>query len=142
MDIRANETKTWLGLGADATIHIWGRPVLDRAQQQLRFDYIELDVQSEAAFGALGIVAQAAVPYLQKTLADHAQIDLSPLVANARKNIESAIADFRKNTAGVQLDAEVVDVQLTGIEFDATTLRIVASAKGTVSVTVNKLGDK
>ena len=142
MDIRANETKTWLGLGADATIHIWGKPVLDRAQERLRFDYVELDVQSEAAFGALGFAAQPVVPYLQKALADHAQIDLTPLVANARKNIESAIADFRKNTAGVQLDAEVVDVQLTGIEFDATTLRIVASAKGTVSVTVNKLGDK
>ena len=142
MDIRANETKTWLGLGADATIHIWGRPVLDRAQQQLRFDYIELDVQSEAAFGALGIVAQAAVPYLQKTLADHAQIDLSPLVANARKNIEAALANFRQNTTALQLDAQVVDVKLAGIEFDAKTLRVVASAEGTVRVTVNKLGDK
>ena len=142
MNIRANETKTWLGLGADATIHIWGKPVLDRAQQQLRFDYIELDVQSEAAFGALGFAAQPAVPYLQKTLADHAQIDLSPLVANARKNIEAAIADFRENTASVQLDAQVVDVELAGIEFDAKTLRIVASAEGTVHVKVNKLGDK
>ena len=98
LGIRANETKTWLRLGADATIHVWGTPVLDRARQHLHFDRIELDIQSEAAFGALGFAAQAAAPYLKKTLADHAEIDLSPLVANARKNIETAIEHFRTNS--------------------------------------------
>jgi hypothetical protein len=142
LGIRANETKTWLGLGADATVHIWGRPVLDRAQQQLHFDYVELDVQSEAAFGALGFAARPAIPHLQKALADHTQIDLSPLVANARNNIERAIADFRKDTNGMQIDARVVDVRLTGIEFDAKTVRVIASAEGSVRVTVNKLSDR
>jgi hypothetical protein len=142
LGIRANETKTWLRLGADATIHVWGRPVLDRARQQLHFDHIELDVESEAAFGALGFAAQAAVPYLQKTLADHSEIDLSPLVANAYKNIESAVANFRKDAAGAQLDAKVVDVRLADIEFDVKTLRIIATAEGTVRVTVSKLGDR
>jgi hypothetical protein len=139
LGIRVNETKTWLRLGADATIHIWGKPVLDRARQRLHFDYIELDVQSEAVFGALGFAAQPAVPYLQKTLADHAEVDLAPLVANARKNIEAAIVSFRNNTTDAQLEAQVVGVQLAGIEFDATTLRIIASAEGTVRVTVNSL---
>jgi hypothetical protein len=142
LGIRANETKTWLGLGADATVHIWGRPVLDRAQQQLHFDYVELDVQSEAAFGALGFAARPAIPHLQKALADHAQIDLSPLVANARNNIERAISDFRQDATGTQIDAQVVDVRLTGIEFDAKTVRVIASAEGSVRVTVNKLSDK
>jgi hypothetical protein len=142
LGIRANETKTWLGLGADATVRIWGKPILDREQQQLHFDYVELDVQSEAAFGALGFAARAAIPHLQKALADHAHIDLSPLVTNARNNIERAIGDFRKNTNGMQIDAQVVDVRLAGIEFDAKTVRVIASAEGSVRVTVNKLGDR
>ena len=142
MNIRANETNTWLHLGADATIHVWGRPVLDRARQQVHFDNIDLDVQSEAAFGALGIAAQAAMPYLRKLLTDHVQIDLAPLVANARSNIEAAIADFRENAVGTQLDAKVTDVHLAGIEFDAKTLRIIASAEGTVRVTLNKLSER
>ena len=50
--------------GADATLHVWGRPVLDQERQLLRFTNVKLDVQSKAAFGLLGEVAQAAVPYL------------------------------------------------------------------------------
>ena len=32
-------------LGADATVYVWGRPVLDRDQQILRFTDISLDVE-------------------------------------------------------------------------------------------------
>jgi Domain of unknown function (DUF4403) len=140
LGIRANETRSWLHLGADATIHIWGKPVLDREQQQLHFDYVDLDVQSEAAFGALGLAAQPAVPHLRKALADHTEIDLAPLVANARKNIEAAVEAFRNTATNAQLEVQVTNVRLAGIEFDATTLRIIASAEGTVHVTVTKLG--
>jgi hypothetical protein len=40
-------------------------------------------VQSQAAFGLLGAAAQAAVPYLQKALADQAVIDLKPFAVSA-----------------------------------------------------------
>ena len=63
-------------LGADATVYVWGRPVLDRDQQILRFTDISLDVESRAAFGLLDAAAEAAAPYLQKMLADKAVIDL------------------------------------------------------------------
>ena len=58
--IRARERKTFFGFGAEATVHVWGRPVLDREQQILRLGDIALDVQSEAAFGLLGAAAGAA----------------------------------------------------------------------------------
>ena len=54
----------FLALGADATVHVWGKPVLDRNAQILRFADVALDVQSQAAFGLLGEAAKAAVPYL------------------------------------------------------------------------------
>ena len=28
--VKANEKKSWFGLGAEATVHVWGKPVLDR----------------------------------------------------------------------------------------------------------------
>jgi hypothetical protein len=105
----------------------------------LRFDKMALDVESEAAFGVLGLAARAAVPYLEKTLADNAVIDLAPLAANARRSVEAAVADFRKNTAGVRVDAAVVDLRLTDIEFDAKTLRVIAEADGTVRIAVSAL---
>jgi hypothetical protein len=66
-------------------------------------------------------------------------IDLLPLAANARRNIEAAIDDFRKGADGVRVDASINSVRLTGIEFDAKTLRVIAEADGTVAVAVNAL---
>src|SRR3984885_9743453 len=40
--------------GADATVQVYGKPVLDQNQQILRFSDVTLDVQSQAAFGLLG----------------------------------------------------------------------------------------
>ena len=36
--VNAKEKKSFLGLGGEANVHIWGRPVLDQAQQTLRLD--------------------------------------------------------------------------------------------------------
>ena len=139
LGVRANESKSWFGFGAEATIHVWGRPVLDPERQMLRLDEIALDVESEAAFGLLGAAARAAVPYLEKALAEHAAIDLVPLAANARKGIETALADFHQSADGVRVDAAVTNLRLVGIEFDAKTLRVIAEADGTVRVAVTKL---
>ena len=137
--MQASETKSWFGLGAEATIHVWGRPVLDSARQMVRLDDIALDVELEAAFGLLGAAARAAVPYLEQAVAENAVVDLVPLTANARKSIEAAISDFRKNADDVRVDAAVTDLRLIGIEFDAKTLRVIAEADGTVRVAVTKL---
>ncbi len=136
LGVKANETKSWFGFGGEAVIYVWGRPTLDRARQVLRIDDISVDIKSQAAFGLLGLAAKTAVPYLEKTLAEHAVIDLVPLAANARRNIEAAIADFQRTADGVRVDATVNDLRLAGIEFDAKTLRVIAEADGTVRVTV------
>jgi hypothetical protein len=138
--VKANENRSWFGLGAEATVHVWGRPVLDPAHQMLRLTDIALDVESEAAFGLLGAAARTAVPYLQQALAENAVVDLAPLATNARKSIDAAISDFRKSADGVRVDPAVTDLRLVGIEFDAKTLRIVAEIDGTVRVAVTKLG--
>ena len=137
--VTGNEKKSWLGLGAEATIHVWGRPVLDSGRQLLRLEDVKLDVDSEAAFGMLGTAARAAVPYLEKTLAENAVIDLLPLAANARRSIEAAIDDFRKGAEGVRVDASINSIRLVGLEFDAKTLRVIAEADGTAAVAVNAL---
>jgi hypothetical protein len=142
LQVKANENKSWFGLGAEATIHVWGRPVLDQAHQVLRLTDVALDVESQAAFGLLGAAARAAVPYLERAVAENAVVDLVPLATNARKSIDAAISDFRKSADGVRVDAAVTDLRLVGIEFDAKTLRVVAEVDGTVQVAVTKLADR
>ena len=140
--LRANETKTWFGLGANATLHVWGRPVLDRERQTLRFNDLALDVQSEAAFGVLGAAARTAVPYLVKALEDHAVVDLAQIADGIRKNIATAVTEFSKRTDSVRVDAQARDLRLVDLDFDAKTLRIIAEADGTVRVAVLKLEQK
>ncbi|MBS0528603.1 MAG: DUF4403 family protein [Proteobacteria bacterium] len=137
--IHAKEKKSFFGFGGDATVYIWGKPVLDPAQQILRLTDIQLAVESEAAFGLLGTAARAAVPYLQKALAEKAAIDLKPFASNAQRRIANAIADFQKNEDGVRMTAEITSLRLADIAFDSNTLRVIAEAGGSVSVAVSTL---
>ena len=129
----------FFSIGADATVHVWGKPVLDQNAQILRFTDVALDVESKAAFGLLGEAAQAAVPYLQKTLADQAVIDLKPFAADAKKRMAAAVGDFTGQANGVSANVVINDVRLLGIAFDDKTLRVVTDAKGTVTVAITSL---
>ena len=117
--VYAKEKKSYLGLGAEAYVHIWGVPVLDQAQQTLRLTNIELAVESEAAFGLLGTAARAAVPHLQRALAEKATVDLKPFATNARKKIASVIADLQRNEDGVRVSAEISSLRLAEVAFDS-----------------------
>jgi hypothetical protein len=137
--VNAKEKKSLFGFGGEATVHIWGKPALDQAQQILRLTDIELAVESEAAFGLLGTAARAAMPYLQKALADKAVVDLKPFAQNAQKRIAAVIADFQQNEDGVRIAAEITTLRLAGIAFDSKTLRVIAEAGGAINVSVTAL---
>ncbi|MBM3530194.1 MAG: DUF4403 family protein [Alphaproteobacteria bacterium] len=137
--VKARERKSWFGLGAEATVHVWGKPVLDQKQQVLQLADITLDVESEAAFGLLGAAARAAIPYLQTALAENARIDLKPFAKSALSSIDAALGDFKKPVEGVEVEASVKDLRLVGIEFDSKTLRVIAEADGTVRAIVRKI---
>ncbi|WP_036038420.1 DUF4403 family protein, partial [Bradyrhizobium yuanmingense] len=137
--VRAKEKKSWFGLGAEANVHIWGRPVLDQAQQTLRLTDIQLAVESEAAFGLLGAAARAVVPQMQQALLQKATLDLKPIAANAREKIAAAIADYQKSEDGLKVEARIESLTLADIAFDSKTLRVVAEAGGSLNVFVTKL---
>jgi len=137
--VNAKEKKSFFGFGGEANVHIWGKPVLDEAQQTLRLTNVELAVESEAAFGLLGTAARAAMPHLQKALAEKATIDLKPFAANAQKKIAAVIADFKQNEDGVRATADISSLRLADIAFDSRTLRVIAVAQGAITVSITKL---
>jgi hypothetical protein len=134
--VKARETKSWFGFGGEATVHVWGRPALDRGSQTMRLTDLSLDVESG---GLLGTAARAAIPFLQAALEKHAAIDLKPFIASAKKSIEAAIADFQKPAEGVEVEAAVNELRLVGVEFDSKTLRVIAEADGAARALVRKL---
>ena len=62
----------------------------------------------------LGAAARAAVPYLEQRWR-RMRCSIAPLAANARQSIERAIADFRKNADGVNVEAAVTGLRLVGL---------------------------
>ena len=139
LKVKAHERKSWFGFGAEASINIWGKPKLDPGTQVLSLTDISLAVESEAAFGLLGTAARAAMPYLQQALAEKAVIDLTPFLNDAKAKIGTALGDFRQARDGVEVEAAVDNLRLTGIAIDSTTLRVIAEAEGTARVTVSDL---
>jgi hypothetical protein len=139
LNVKAHEKKSFFSLGAEATIHILGVPVLDQEQQVLRLINVQLAVESEAAFGLLGAAARAVVPHLQQAIYQKATIDLKPFAKNARTKIAQAILDFQKDEDGVHADAQITNLRLADIAFDSKTLRVIAEAAGEITVSVTKL---
>jgi hypothetical protein len=137
LQVHASEKKTFFGFGTDATVHIWGKPVLDEAQQTLHFSDIQLAVESET--GLLGAAARAVVPRLQQALYEKTIVDLKPFAANAKTKIAEAIADYQKSEDGVRVESKINDLRLADIAFDAKTLRVIAQAEGSINVSVTKL---
>ncbi|MEA2979890.1 MAG: hypothetical protein QOF09_1713, partial [Alphaproteobacteria bacterium] len=76
---------------------------------------------------------------LQKALADNAVVDLKPFAASALHSIDKAIAEFQKPADGVEVEASVTGLRLTGIEFDSTTLRVTGEADGTARALIRKI---
>jgi Domain of unknown function (DUF4403) len=131
--------KSFFSLGGEATVHVWGKPVLDKASQILRLTNVEMGVESEAAFGLLGAAARAVMPHLQKTLADKTTVDLKPFLGDAQKMIGSAISDLQKNESSVRVVTDIKNLTLADIAYDSKTLRLIAEVDGTISVTVASL---
>ena len=138
--VKAKEAKSWLGLKDEADIYVWGRPVLDPDQQIVHLSNMEIDVNSQAAFGLLGKAAETAFPLLRDSLAEKATIDLKPYAADAKRQIAAAVASFSRQQPGVRIDAAVTDIRLVDIRFDATTLRIIAEVNGAAKVAVSSFG--
>ena len=137
--VKANETRSWFGLGGEALLtsgpaHARPQPP-DGTHERYRGRHRIAD-----GIRLLGLAGRAAAPYLERTLADNSTIEVSPLAANARRGVETAIAEFQRSAGnGVRIDAAVTDVRLVGLEFNSTTLRVIAEADGTVRVAVNAL---
>ncbi len=137
--VDAKEKRSWFGFGADATVHIWGKPVLDDKQQTVRLTDIKLAVESGAAYGLFGAATRAAIPYLEKAVAEKAVIDLKPLAADARQQIGAVVGSLQKKDDAVRVESAINSLRLAGIAFDSTKLRVIAEASGVVKVTVMAL---
>jgi hypothetical protein len=137
--INAREKASFLSFGGEATVYIWGKPMLDQKSQILRLNNVEMAVESEAAFGLLGAAARAVMPHLQKVLAEKTTVDLKPFLGDAQKMIASAISDLQKNDTGVRVTTDIANLALSDIAYDSKTLRLIAEVSGTINVTVAAL---
>ena len=137
--VNAKEKKSYFGFVARPTCTSGAGPCSIRRSRRCGSPTSSLPSSSEAAFGLLGAAARAAMPQLQKALAEKATIDLKPFASNAQKKIAAVIADFQKNENGVRVSAEISKLRLADIAFDSKTLRVIAEAEGAINVYISSL---
>ena len=137
--VHVKEKASWFGFGADATVRIWSRPVLDADAQVLRLTDLSVAVTSDAAFGLFGTLAQRAAPYLQQALQEHATIDLKTLSSGAQQKLAAIIKGLQTEQNGAKVAASVTRVRLGEVLFDSSKLRVGVEASGTLNVTVTQL---
>jgi hypothetical protein len=137
--INTKEKASFLSFGGEATVYIWGKPVLDQSNQILRLANVEMAVESEAAFGLLGAAARAVMPHLQKVLTEKTTVDLKPFLGDAQKMIASAISDLQKSDNAARVTTDITKLALSDIAYDSTTLRLIAEVSGVINVTVAAL---
>jgi hypothetical protein len=137
--VGAKEKSSYFSFGGEATVHIWGKPVLDQKSQILRLANVEMGVESEDAVGLLGAAARAVMPHLEKALAEKTTVDLKPFLGDAQKMITGAISDLQKNDDNVRVTTDIAKLALADIAYDSKTLRLIAEVSGTISVTVAAL---
>ena len=90
--VNAHE-RSIFSFGTDATIHVYGKPQLDRQNQILRLTDIELDINSAGAFGLVGTAARAAIPDLKPTLAAFDNTTLR-VIAEAEGSLNVAVSEL------------------------------------------------
>ena len=137
--VNAKEKKSFFGFGGEATVHIWGRPVLDQAQQTLRLTDIQLAVESEAAFGLLGAAARAAMPHLQRALAERPPSTSSRSARMRRRRSRPRSRTSRRTRTACGWRRKSPACSLADIAFDSKTLRVIAEADGAINVTITAL---
>jgi len=137
--VHAKEKASWFGLGADATVRIWCRPVLDADAQVLRLSDLSVAVTSDGGFGLFGALAEHAAPYLKQALQEHATIDLKQISSGAQQKLAGIIDGLRTEQNGARVNASVTGVRLGEVSFDSSTLRVIVEATGTLNVVVNQL---
>jgi len=134
--VTAEEKKTFFGFGGDATVHVYGKPVLDQAAAGAAADRhpprsgIGSRIRPARCRGEGGHALPAEVAGRQG--ADRPEA----VRGQCRDKIAAAMKEFRKSEDGMTVDAAVTGLRLTDIAFDARTLRVIAEADGTVNVTV------
>ena len=100
---------------------------------------VELAVESEAAFGLLGAAARAAMPHLQRALAEKAT-DRPETVRRERaeedRRRDRRLPEERGRRAGLGRDHQPA---LADIAFDSKTLRVIAETEGEINVYITAL---
>lgn len=130
------------GARFDGRVYLTARPALKRDTQILRFDAVDVSVESRQALSATGIFGTLAAPLLESLIVNTAAIDLSKeaeRAISAAGNAMQALNNDRLRQHGIMLEGTVDTITLDHIRIAEDALYVRLSAIGTLSVNVDSL---
>lgn len=132
----------FLGARFDGRVYLTARPVLLRDQQTLRFEAVEVSVESREALSATGVFGTLAAPLLENLIARTAVFDLSGQAERAKaaaENARQALNNDQLREHGIVLEGQIDSITLDRIHIADDALRVRLSATGELSANVDTL---
>ena len=126
----------WFGAPAKGVLYIVAEPRLDVARQKLAFVDLELDTSSRNALVALGFEISELI--VARSI-ENIEIDLGPYLATLQEMAQSAFNEFASSIRGVSIESLEPDIRLTRIDVGRDYLRLVAEARGGLSIAVQSV---
>ena len=121
----------WFGRALSGTVYVVAVPDLDVKSQTISLSGIHVDTSSRSVL--LNLAGELLEPALESRLQD-AVIDLAPIEAMARKEIETGLDLLSENDA---LQVSLRTLQLNGLEVGVEGLRVLIRVDGAVEVTLD-----
>lgn len=132
----------FLGARFDGRVYLTARPVLIREQQTLRFEAVEVSIESKEALSATGIFGTLAAPLLENLISRTAVFDLSSEAERAKsaaENARQALNNDQLREHGIVLEGKIDSITLDRIDITEDALGIRLSATGQLSANVDSL---
>ena len=120
------------GTALSGTVYVAAVPELDVEDQTISLSDIRVNTSSRNVL--LDLAGELLEPALESRLEANAVIDLAPVVAVAKEEVEAGLRRLSKNDA---LHASLRTLQLTGFEVGADGLRVLMRVDGDVGVTLD-----
>ena len=120
----------WFGRPLSGTVYVAAVPELDVQGQTISLSGIHIDTSSRSVL--VDLAGELLEPALEGLLRANAVIDLAPIVAMAKEEIEAGLGRLSENEAALQ--ASLRSLKLTGFKVGVDGLRVLMQVDGKVEV--------
>ncbi len=126
----------WFSRPATGSLFLLAKPQLDTNNSTITLTDVHLDIQSRNVL--IEAIGEAAEPWILSYFEDYTIFDLTPAVEQLRDQANETLTDLSNlSPQGMTITAELVSLELLGLDIGPDSVRVVAAASGTTNIAMD-----